>query len=143
MNVHKTFRRRPGHLVGVQRFFRGAWVLPQKSCYGNSLRLHSCVGVLVDFQHICWTHFWETHLGGCFCIINLRLSLTKKAQITILFVFQVFKKEKCDYDSNWRHSANFFGTTVLCCLNFFSWKLANHCEDIWNYYLQLTLFCLF
>ena len=137
------FRRRPGRLLGVQRFSRGAWVLPQKSCYGNSLRLHSCVGVLVDFQNICWKHFWETHLGGCFYIINLRrVSFTKKAQITILFESQVLEKEKSDYGNNWRHSASFLDTTVLCCLRFFSWILAEHCEDPWNYYFQLTLLCL-
>ena len=62
LSAHKTFRRRPRRLQSVQQFSKGAWVLPQKSCYGNSLRLHSCVGVLRDFQHTCWTYFWETLL---------------------------------------------------------------------------------
>ena len=91
---------------------------PPEKLLWKLFEIAQLVGVLVDLKHICWTHFWEIHLGACFCVINSRLFLTKEARITMRFVSHFLKRKQYDYDNNWRHSASFLDTTVLLCLCF-------------------------
>ena len=95
----------------------------------------------MDLEHFCLTPFWETHLWDYFCIINPRRSFTNKVQITIWFASHCWRWRHCDNDNNWRSTASFLNTIVSCCLHFFSWNLAEDCQDTWFIYVIIYWPC--
>ena len=71
LNVHKTFRRRPGRLQSVLCTFNLRLCLPGRQCAGK----------IFEFPKIFF--FWKWHFGMCFLLL-----LHKKSYINAIKSFQ-------------------------------------------------------